>query len=88
MDVLVREMDMNTNNIPPATEKLLNEEARIENERRDTISKVTHELEEIFLREDMTMGDILEVMNLFNFRASKVFSQTKIKYVKEQYDRQ
>jgi len=79
---------MKNGNVPPATEKLLDEEARNELERRELVSRITKEIEEIFLREDMIMGDILEVMNLFNFRATKVFSQAKIRYVKEQYDRQ
>lgn len=56
--------------------------------RRHTLSKIALEIEEIFLREDLTMGELTEVMDLFNARAQRVFSNTKLKFIKETYDRQ
>ncbi len=73
------------NKNPTATPKLLDEEARTEAERRVRIWKVTKEIEDILLREDFTMGELGEVMDLFNARAHSVFSQTKIKSIKESY---
>ena len=73
--------------IPPSA-KLLDEEARQHREHRDKISRVALELEGIFLREHLTMGDVLEIQDLFNSRANKVFSETKISHIKETYDRQ
>lgn len=71
--------------IPTATPKLLDEEARTEAERRSRIGRITMEIEEILLREDCTMGDLAEVLDLFNSRAHAVFSKTKIKTIKETY---
>jgi len=68
-----------------ATPKLLDEEARTEAERRARIGKVAHEIEEILLREDFSMGDLAEVLDLFNARAHAVFSKTKVKQVKDSY---
>ena len=67
------------------TPKLLDEEARTEAERRAKIGRVTKEIEDILLREDFTMGDLAEVMDLFNARAHSVFSKTKIKTIKKSY---
>ena len=73
--------------IPTATSKLLDEEARLAAERRALISRVTLEIEQILLRENFTMGELGEVMDMFNARAHSVFSQTKLKDIKQSYDR-
>ena len=67
--------------------KALEEENKQVLERRDLIRKVTLEVEKIFIDNNFTMGELGEVMNLFNSRAHSVFSKTKIKNVKHQYDR-
>lgn len=79
--------EIHINGNPVATAKLLDEEKRIEEERRARISRVTLEIEDILLREDFTMGELAEVLDLFNSRAHAVFSRTKIRNVKESYDR-
>lgn len=68
------------------TARLLDEEKRSEEERRQKISGVTLEIEQILLREDMTMGELAEVLDLFNSRAHSIFSKTKIKQIKDSYD--
>jgi hypothetical protein len=70
-----------------ATPKLLNEEARIEEERRDKMSRITLEVEAILLREDISMGELAQILDLFNARAQKVFSEMKLKNIKETYER-
>ena len=67
------------------TAKLLDEEARQVQEHRDKISSVTLEIETILLREDMDVGDLLEIFGLFTERANSVFSKITIKTVKESY---
>lgn len=67
------------------TAKLMDEETKTIAQKRATISRVTLEIEQILLREDMTMGDLAEVMDLFNARAHHVFSLTKIKDLKNSY---
>lgn len=69
------------------TAALLDEEARQQKEHHDKISRVTLELEKIFLREQLTMGDVMEIQDLFNSRANRVFSETKISHIKETYER-
>ena len=71
--------------IPTATPKLLDEEMRLAAEKRALISRVTLEIEKILLREDMTVGDLLEIFGLFTSRANSVFEKTKIKTIKETY---
>lgn len=78
-------MPGNESKLPNATSKLLDEEVVAEAKRREKISKVTLEFEEILIREDLTMGDLGEIMDLFNSRAHSVFSKTKIKTLKETY---
>ena len=73
--------------IPDATTKLLDEEARLAKEQREKISRVTLEFEQILLREEMTVGDLLEIFGLFTGRANEVFSKTKVKSIKESYER-
>lgn len=75
---------MNTTNIP--TPKLLDEEAKTAAEHRTLISRVTLEVEAILLREDLTMGELGEVMDMFNARAHSIFSRTKLKDIKKTYD--
>ena len=72
--------------IPTATTKLLDEEARLAAEKRALISKVTLEIEQILLREDLTVGDLLEIFALFTGRANSVFEKIKIKTIKENYE--
>ena len=72
-----------TTKIP--TPKLLDEEARTAVEHRALMSRITLEIEEILLREDMTIGDLLEIFGLFTNRANSVFEKTKIKTIKEKY---
>lgn len=69
------------------TDKLLDEEAKIAAERRALLSKITLEVEAIFLREDLTMQELSEVLDLFNARAHSVFSRMKLSAIKETYDR-
>lgn len=71
----------------PGTAALLDDEAAKEMERRAAISRVALEIESILLREDFTMGDFLEIVELFNGRANSVFAETKIKNIKDTYDR-
>lgn len=81
------EIEIKKTEIPSATAKLLDEEKRLETERRAKIGRITLEVEAILLREDLTMGELGEVMDLFNARAQDVFSRTKIKHIKDSYDR-
>lgn len=78
-------MENNENKIPTATPKLLDEEKRIAEERVAKISRVTKEIEDILLRENMSMGDLLEVFGLFTSRANSVFEKITIKKIKEDY---
>ena len=71
--------------LPPSTPKLLDEEARIATEKRALISRVTLEIEQILLREDLSMGDLGEIMDMFNARAHSIFSKVKIKTLSETY---
>ena len=68
------------------TPKLLDEEARLAAEKRALISRVTLEIEKILLRENMTVGDLLEIFGLFTARANSVFEKVTIKKVKESYE--
>ena len=66
--------------------KLLDEEAKVAAARRALISRVTLDIEKILLREDLTMGELGEVMDMINSRAHSVFSRTKLKDLKNSYD--
>lgn len=72
--------------IPDGAVKMLDEEARLAQERRDKISRVTLEIEEILLREEMTVGDLLEIFGLFTSRTNSVFEKITIKKIKEDYE--
>ena len=67
------------------TPSLLDYEARLAAEKRELISRVTLEIEEIFIRENLTMGDLGEIMDMFNSRAHSIFSKVEIKTLKDQY---
>ncbi len=67
------------------TPELLDEEARQVAEHRALISRTTLEIEDILLRENMTLGDLLEIFGLFTSRANSLFEKTKIKTIKENY---
>lgn len=68
------------------TPKLLDEEARIAQEKRARISLVALEIDNILIREDLTVGDLLEIFNLFVGRANKMFENIKIKQTKQNYE--
>ena len=72
--------------IPKGTIKLLDQEAFDAAVKRVLIQKVALEIEQIFLREDMTIGDFAAVFALFMGRADRVFEKTKIKTIKEKND--
>lgn len=76
-----------SDSIPPSA-RLMDEEAKQQKEHREKISRVVLEVEKIFLREHFTMGDMLEVIELFTGRANRVFSEMKISHIKELYERQ
>lgn len=69
------------------TDQLLDNEAANIAARRATIAAVTLEVEAIFLREELTMGELSEVLDLFNARAHSVFTNTKLSVIKDTYDR-
>ena len=71
-------------NIP--TPKLLDEEARLVAEKHALMKRTALEIEQILLREDMTVGDLLEIFGLFVNRANRVFENTKIKTIKQNYE--
>ena len=73
--------------IPEGTIRLLDEEKRLHAEHLDKISRVTLEVEQILLREEMTIGDLLEIFGLFTGRANSLFERIKIKTIKENYER-
>mgnify|MGYP001612400995 FL=1 len=63
----------------------MDEEKASAEEHRARLSRVTLEIEKILLRENLAMGDFLYIVDVFNARANKVFSETKIKKIKEDY---
>ena len=67
------------------TMKLMDNEQQELASHRAKISKIALALEDMLLAEDCTMGDLAEIMDLYNFRAHKVFSLTKIKDLKQTY---
>lgn len=70
------------------TEKLMDNEVKTETDKRAQLSRVAIEMENILIREDMNMGDLANIMDLFNARAHAVFSLTKIKDMKQIYEQQ
>ena len=76
----------NTDKIPDGTVELLDLGAKEAMRRQTLLAGIAKEIEKIFLREDLTMGELTEVMDLFNARAQAIFSRTKIKDIKKQYD--
>ena len=76
---------MNNNPLQKSAE-LADEENRQNIERRSKLGKITKEIEEIFIREKFTMGDLLEVFGLFMERANKVFGRKNISDIKKDYE--
>lgn len=68
------------------TPKLLDEEARLTAEHRALISRVSLEIEQMLLREEMTVGDLLEIFGLFTGRMNNVFEKITIKKIKKDYE--
>lgn len=67
------------------TAKLLDEETRLAKEHKKLIGRVALEIEDILLRENLTMGDWSEIADLLNGRSIKYFSGIQIKTIKEGY---
>jgi hypothetical protein len=65
---------------------LADEEKRQIEEHKKSIGKVAKEIEEIFIREHFTMGDLLEVFGLFTERANRVFAKELISAIKKKYE--
>ncbi len=78
-------MEYNDNQLQKAAD-LADEEKRQTVAHRLLISKIAKEVEVIFLRENLTMGDLLEVFGLFTERANRVFSEKKISEIKKSYE--
>lgn len=68
------------------TPKLLDDEAKNAAEHRALLGKVTLEIEQILLRENLSVGDFLEIVGLFTARANSVFEKIKLSEVKKKYD--
>lgn len=86
MDVRMK-LDGENMNEFTSTQELMDKERENMLKRRGVISKIALKIEEIFLSEDLTMGELSEVMDLFNARAHSVFSKMKLKTIKENYGR-
>lgn len=71
----------------PPTAKMMDEETKTKEEHQNKMGAIALEIEQIFLRENLTMGDLSEVLDLFNSRAQAVFSGMSIKSIKENYER-
>ena len=71
--------------MPSGTATLFDAEIEANKARQALLVSVTHEIEAIFLRENMSMGELLEVFGLFTARANDVFSKIQIKEIKEKY---
>ena len=69
------------------TEELEKNARQVEEIHRQKMGRIAQEVEKIFLREDLTMGEMAEVMDLFNSRAHAVFSDTKLKKIRDDYER-
>jgi len=65
---------------------LADEERRQIKEHQFLISRITKEIEEILIRENLTMGDLLEVFGLFTERANRVFAKKSISEIKKSYE--
>jgi hypothetical protein len=69
------------------TKELMDIERQMLLEHQAKIGKISLEIEKIFLENNLTMGDLSEVMDLFNARAQSVFSKTYLRNIKESYER-
>jgi hypothetical protein len=65
---------------------LMDAEVETIQEHQRRIGSVALKFEEILIEADMSMGDLAEILDLFNARAHSVFSRTKIKEVKQHYE--
>lgn len=68
------------------TPKLLDDEAKTAAEHRALLGRVTMEIEDILLKENLSVGDFLEIVGLFTARANSVFEKIKLSEVKKKYD--
>lgn len=79
--------NVNTENVnTDTTVALMDNEIESIREHQQRIGALALEIEAILLREDISMGDLSEILDLFNSRAHAVFSRTKIKDVKHLYE--
>lgn len=63
----------------------MDEEARLAIKHRELISRVISEVEKILLKEELNMGDFMEVVGVFVERSNQVFAKIKIKTIKNDY---
>lgn len=73
--------------LPKATTELLDMEATLAAARHKALRDLALSIEELLLIADLTMGELTEVMDMFNARAQAVFSKTKLSEIKEKYER-
>jgi hypothetical protein len=73
--------------IPVGSTTLLDEEVALAKAHREKISRITLAIEEMFLKEELTMGDLLEIFGMFTARANKVFESITLNKIKDDYDR-
>ena len=71
-----------------ATANLMDEELKQVTEKQLQLGRVAHEIEDIVLRENLTMQELAQVFDLFNARVHSVISKMKVKDIKETYERQ
>lgn len=68
------------------TPKLLDDEAKNAAEHRALLGKVALEIEGILIRENLNVGDFLEIVGLFTGRANSIFEKTKMSDIKKKYE--
>ena len=75
----------------PKTESLMSAEMQEEMKRRqghaEKLSRITREIEDILIREDMSWNDWYEVVGLLGKRTSDVVGPMKVKTINEMYAR-
>lgn len=72
--------------IPQGTTELLDQEKLQRAEHLAKIGRITLKIEELLLQENMTMGDLSDILDTFNARAQFVFAKTKLSDIKKTYD--
>ena len=72
--------------IPESTVKLLDEEAKAVAEHQQKITRVCHSISKILVEEELNMGDMLEVFEMFNRKANKLFEKVTIKEIIINYE--